>query len=169
VDDGAVGHLRAAAIIVLIVAILGAFRVTGQRIARPPAADFRTPSFVDDLSPELRRCSALGPQDAEDPRCVAVWEENRRRFFGGPARPLAPAAAPANASAASSRAELEAHDDQCRRHRYFHQHVHDYIDSGFGLIKGDVAYLSSTLIVIDITLAGIFWAWALTRTLCSAW
>jgi type IV secretion system protein TrbL len=34
-----------------------------------------------------------------------------------------------------------------------------YIDSGFGLIKGDVAYLSSTLIVIDITLAGVFWAW----------
>jgi type IV secretion system protein TrbL len=34
-----------------------------------------------------------------------------------------------------------------------------YIDSGFGLIKGDVAYLASTLIVIDITLAGLFWAW----------
>ena len=34
-----------------------------------------------------------------------------------------------------------------------------YIDSGFGLIKGDVAYLSSTLIVIDIALAGLFWAW----------
>ncbi len=35
-----------------------------------------------------------------------------------------------------------------------------YIDSGFGLIAGDVAYLSSTLIVIDITLAGLFWAMA---------
>ncbi|WP_395698462.1 P-type conjugative transfer protein TrbL [Methylocella sp.] len=34
-----------------------------------------------------------------------------------------------------------------------------YIDSGFGLIKGEVSYLSSTLIVIDITLAGLFWAW----------
>jgi type IV secretion system protein TrbL len=33
------------------------------------------------------------------------------------------------------------------------------IDSGFGLIKGEVTYLSSTLIVIDITLAGLFWAW----------
>lgn len=33
-----------------------------------------------------------------------------------------------------------------------------YIDSGFGLLAGDVAYLSSTLIVIDITLAGLFWA-----------
>lgn len=34
-----------------------------------------------------------------------------------------------------------------------------YIDSGFGLIKGDVTYLTSTLIVVDITLAGLFWAW----------
>jgi type IV secretion system protein TrbL len=34
-----------------------------------------------------------------------------------------------------------------------------YIDSGFGLLKGDIAYLSSTLIAIDITLAGLFWAW----------
>ena len=34
-----------------------------------------------------------------------------------------------------------------------------YINSGFGLIKGEVTYLSSTLIVIDITLAGLFWAW----------
>jgi type IV secretion system protein TrbL len=33
-----------------------------------------------------------------------------------------------------------------------------YIDSGFGLLRGDVAFLSGTLIVIDITLAGLFWA-----------
>ena len=35
-----------------------------------------------------------------------------------------------------------------------------YIDSGFGLLKGEVAYLASTLIVLDITLAGVFWALA---------
>src|SRR5580704_12924284 len=34
-----------------------------------------------------------------------------------------------------------------------------YIDSGFGLLGGDVAFLASTLIAIDITLAGLFWAW----------
>ncbi len=33
-----------------------------------------------------------------------------------------------------------------------------YIDSGFGLLQADVAYLTSALIVIDITLAGLFWA-----------
>ena len=35
-----------------------------------------------------------------------------------------------------------------------------YINSGFGLLGGEVKYLSSTLIAIDITLAGLFWALA---------
>jgi type IV secretion system protein TrbL len=33
-----------------------------------------------------------------------------------------------------------------------------YIDSGFGLLGGDVHFLTATLIGIDITLAGLFWA-----------
>jgi type IV secretion system protein TrbL len=32
-----------------------------------------------------------------------------------------------------------------------------YIDSGFGLIQGDVHWLAGVLIVIDVTLAGLFW------------
>jgi len=35
-----------------------------------------------------------------------------------------------------------------------------YIDSGFGLLGGEVAFIASTLVVIDITLAALFWAWA---------
>ena len=33
-----------------------------------------------------------------------------------------------------------------------------YIDSGFGLLQGEVAFLTATLIVIDMTLAGLLWA-----------
>lgn len=33
-----------------------------------------------------------------------------------------------------------------------------YIDSGFGLVGGEVSWLAATLIVIDMTLAGLFWA-----------
>jgi type IV secretion system protein TrbL len=33
-----------------------------------------------------------------------------------------------------------------------------YIDSGFGLLGGEVAFLTATLVTIDITLAGLFWA-----------
>ncbi|CAL4869873.1 hypothetical protein MMA231_04165 (plasmid) [Asticcacaulis sp. MM231] len=32
-----------------------------------------------------------------------------------------------------------------------------YIDSGFGLVHGDVAFIASTLIVIDVTLAALYW------------
>ncbi len=34
-----------------------------------------------------------------------------------------------------------------------------YIDSGFGLVGGEVGYLATTLAAIDITLAGLFWSW----------
>ena len=35
-----------------------------------------------------------------------------------------------------------------------------YIDSGFGLVQGDVRWLAGVLIAIDITLAGLFWVLA---------
>ena len=35
-----------------------------------------------------------------------------------------------------------------------------YIDSGFGLIQGDVRWLAGVLIAIDITLAGLFWTFS---------
>ena len=34
-----------------------------------------------------------------------------------------------------------------------------YIDSGFGLLRGEVAFIATTLIVIDVTLAALFWTW----------
>jgi len=34
-----------------------------------------------------------------------------------------------------------------------------YIESGFGLLGGEVGFLSSSLIAIDVTLAALFWAW----------
>ena len=33
-----------------------------------------------------------------------------------------------------------------------------YIDSGFGLLHGEVAFIATTLIVIDVTLAALFWS-----------
>jgi conjugative transfer region protein TrbK len=101
---------RAAAIVALIAVFIATLVAINRRPATPIV---ETPSTVptpasDDLSTELRRCSALGPQDAEDPHCVAVWEDNRQRFFGRPARPLPPqtppgAAAPATPSTGDAR------------------------------------------------------------------
>jgi len=33
-----------------------------------------------------------------------------------------------------------------------------YIDSGFGLLQGEMAFLTATLIAIDMTIAGLYWA-----------
>ena len=33
-----------------------------------------------------------------------------------------------------------------------------YIDSGFGLLSGDVSFLTTTLVAIDVVMAGLFWA-----------
>jgi type IV secretion system protein TrbL len=33
-----------------------------------------------------------------------------------------------------------------------------YIDSGFGLLAGDVSFLTTTLVAIDVILAGLFWS-----------
>ncbi len=43
-----------------------------------------------------------------------------------------------------------------------------YIDSGFGLLSSEVAWLASALIVIDITLAGLFWAFDENRNVISS-
>lgn len=43
-----------------------------------------------------------------------------------------------------------------------------YIDSGFGLLGSEVAWLASVLIVIDITLAGLFWAFDENRNVISS-
>ena len=34
-----------------------------------------------------------------------------------------------------------------------------YIDSGFGLLGSEVAFIAKTLIVIDVTLGALFWSW----------
>jgi conjugative transfer region protein TrbK len=57
-----------------IAALIGVFIATLSAINRRPAApgvpDAQSTSSLDDLSAELRRCSALGPQDAEGHRQV---------------------------------------------------------------------------------------------------
>ncbi|ATQ68975.1 putative entry exclusion protein TrbK-alt, partial [Methylosinus trichosporium] len=95
---------RAGAILILIATLVA----TLSALDAPPIIRDASTAFAidpDDLSAELRRCSALGLQDAEDERCEAVWTENRRRFFGRPARPTPPTAAPAVSSTSPSKSK----------------------------------------------------------------
>ena len=55
------------------------------------------------------------------------------------------------------RRELMAMDDLNIIDR-FTQVFGRYIDSGFGLLAGDVAFLTTILVTMDIVLAGLFWA-----------
>ncbi|MBB4428291.1 conjugative transfer region protein TrbK [Bradyrhizobium sp. CIR48] len=90
--------LRAIAMVILMAVFIATLSYIHRQPAPRTISDAPVVSTSDDLSAELRRCRALGPQDAEDPHCQAVWEENRARFFGRPARPLLPQAAPATSS-----------------------------------------------------------------------
>jgi len=87
--------LRAVAMVILMAVFMATLSYIHRRPAPRTLSDAPVVSTPDDLSAELRRCRAFGPEDAEDPHCQAVWEENRARFFGRPARPLLPQAAPA--------------------------------------------------------------------------
>ena len=92
----------AAAIVVLMALFMATLSAINRRPDEPSEPDPQSMSNPDDLSAELRRCRALGPQDADEAHCEVVWGERRRRFFGGPARPLPPtekgSAAPATSN-----------------------------------------------------------------------
>lgn len=92
---------RTVAIVILITVFIATLWAINRQPVAPTVSDAPSASNPDDLSAELRRCSALGPQDAEDPHCRAVWEENRRRFFGRPAQPLPPPTAAQRAAPAT--------------------------------------------------------------------
>ena len=96
------GTFRTAAMIVLITVLVTALIAINRRPSAPVAQD--APAIAspvsDDLSVELRRCDAVSPTSAEEAHCKAVWEENRRRFFGRPARPLPPPSLPGTAAPA---------------------------------------------------------------------
>jgi conjugative transfer region protein TrbK len=91
---------RAGAILILIATLVTTLSTIDFDARAPIIRDAAAAISIapDDLSAELRRCSALALQNAEDQRCEAVWTENRRRFFGRPARPTPPTAAPAAAT-----------------------------------------------------------------------
>ena len=87
-----------AAAIVLIAIFVGALAAVNRQPSLPPDVIVAPATPPQGLAAELRRCDALGPQaaadNAEDAHCRAVWEENRRHFFGDPTRSGATSAEP---------------------------------------------------------------------------
>lgn len=78
-----------------IVFVAIAITMTAIEMSRPPEPAREVPvavaetSATDPLLIELRRCQSLGQAGANDPDCLRVWAENRRRFLAPGARPAA--------------------------------------------------------------------------------
>ena len=72
--------------IVLVALFVVALAAVNRRPLPPPEITVVPGPPPQDLSAELRRCDALGPQQVDDrneeTHCRSVWEENRRHFFG---------------------------------------------------------------------------------------
>jgi conjugative transfer region protein TrbK len=58
--------------------------------ALPAGAPIKTPRIDE----ELLRCATLPIEQADDPKCRALWAEQRRKFFGPPAEPAEDATKP---------------------------------------------------------------------------
>ena len=121
----------------------------------------RMPATVSDpLAPELARCQAIGMAAKDDAACEAAWAENRRRFFTYRPADSAASAPPTRSEAGrQARGSVGGMGGTGVIDNFLGVFT-QYIDSGFGLVQGDVRWLAGVLIAIDITLAGLFWAMA---------
>ena len=96
----------------------------------------------------------------DDAACEAAWAENRRRFFTYRPADSAASTPPTDPQpAAKPRGSVGGMGGTGVIDNFLGVFT-QYIDSGFGLVQGDVRWLAGVLIAIDITLAGLFWAMA---------
>ena len=105
--------------------------------------------------------------------CRKLWADKRRKFLGQGSEspnhavwpdPGAPPPAPSKdqsrlPSGIPAPMESERSMGSTGVIDQFLETFTRYIDTGFGLVGGEVGYLATTLAAIDITLAGLFWAW----------
>ncbi|MGD9657035.1 MAG: putative entry exclusion protein TrbK-alt [Methylocystis sp.] len=52
------------------------------------------PATAPRIDGELLRCATLPIEQADDPKCRALWAEQRRKFFAPPAKPVENATKP---------------------------------------------------------------------------
>ena len=65
-----------------------------MKASRPLGASAGASAPNNPFDEELARCRALPIEQAGDPKCRALWAEQRRRFFGPSAEPAADAPKP---------------------------------------------------------------------------
>lgn len=80
--------LRTLIVAGLVGAVIAALAASSGRETEPVAPISVKAGAVS--SAGLKSCATLEQADPIDPRCAALWEANRRRFFGRPVDGAAP-------------------------------------------------------------------------------
>lgn len=74
--------LRTLVVAGLVGSVIAALAMASGRETEPVSAISVPAGSVS--SADLKSCATLEQADPVDPRCAALWEANRRRFFGKP-------------------------------------------------------------------------------------
>lgn len=74
--------LRTLVVAGLVGAVIAALAMASGRQTEPVVSTSVPAGSVS--SADLKSCATVEMADAIDPRCAALWEANRRRFFGKP-------------------------------------------------------------------------------------
>jgi len=74
--------LRTLVVAGLVGAVIAALAMTSGQQVEPVISPSAPAGSVS--SADLKSCAGLETSDPIDPRCDALWEANRRRFFGKP-------------------------------------------------------------------------------------
>ena len=80
--------LRTLVVAGLVGSVIAALAMAAGRETEPVTAI--SVKAGDVSSADLKSCATVEMADAIDPRCAALWEANRRRFFGKPVEGAAP-------------------------------------------------------------------------------
>jgi conjugative transfer region protein TrbK len=80
--------LRTLVVAGLVGSVIAALAMASGRQVEPVVATSVPAGTIS--SADLNNCAKLETADQIDPRCAALWEANRRRFFGRPVDGAAP-------------------------------------------------------------------------------
>lgn len=72
--------LRTLVVVGLVGAVIASLAMASGRQVEPVVSTNVPAGSVS--SADLKSCATLETADPADPRCAALWEANRRRFFG---------------------------------------------------------------------------------------
>ena len=140
------------------------------RLRASKSFELIAPSKASPIDSETLRCATLPIEQADDPKCQALWAAQRRKFLAPKKQDDESGAAPDDVSLRPARARKagSANPRPTKASKpmggtgvidRFLEVFTRYIDSGFGLLGGEASFLASTLVVIDVTLAALFWSW----------